>query len=228
MNEEENPSEAQNCQCSIHNIMPTGLQHAPVDFWDGVVHEESSVESSDEQEDSARTGAINFSGSNEFVGSFDNLEVDSPLVFADTKELSAEEKLKIVFDLPEIEKYYKEFACWLVRSVLLKGYLYVTEKHMCLNCGADVKFKGTINKGYSDYCSLDCANDSGDLLNRQKESIKKKYGVESTNQLDSVKNKKKESFLDKYGVDNPMKNESIKTKRLESIKKKYGVDNVTF
>jgi hypothetical protein len=101
-----------------------------------------------------------------------------------------------------------------------------TEKHMCLNCGADVKFKGTINKGYSDYCSLDCANDSGDLLNRQKESIKKKYGVESTNQLDSVKNKKKESFLDKYGVDNPMKDKSIKTKRLESIKKKYGVDNV--
>ncbi len=130
MNEEENPSEVQNCQCSIHNIMPTGLQHAPVDFWDGMVHEESSVESSDELEDSARTGAINFSGSNEFV-TFDNLEVESPLVFADTKELSAEEKLKIVFDLPEIEKYYKEFACWLVRSVLLKGYLYVTEKHMC-------------------------------------------------------------------------------------------------
>lgn len=46
-------------------------------------------------------------------------------------ELTIEEKLQLVFELPELEAYQKELACWLVRSVLLKGYMYITTHHIC-------------------------------------------------------------------------------------------------
>ena len=34
----------------------------------------------------------------------------------------------------------------------------IKQKHKCLHCGSDVKFKGTLSKGYGDFCSLKCAN----------------------------------------------------------------------
>ena len=125
MNEEENAS---GNKCSIHNIMLNDPQQG---FWGGMAHDETSTESSDEQDGYHSKMAENFGSSTENVVSPDTIEAVSSLVFVDTQEHSAEEKLQTVFDLPEKEKYYKEFACWLVRSVLLKGHLYITEKHMC-------------------------------------------------------------------------------------------------
>lgn len=113
---------------SIHNVMPSGTHQSSLNFWNNP--SESADESSDEQDDSPKKGKIDFSQSNENVTSLD-MDSETPLIFGDTIELSVEEKLQMVFDLPEKEKYYKEFACWLVRSVLLKGYMYVTEKHLC-------------------------------------------------------------------------------------------------
>ncbi|MEN6294412.1 MAG: hypothetical protein ABFD07_20655, partial [Methanobacterium sp.] len=101
----------------------------------------------------------------------------------------------------------------------------ITNKVSCLNCNSEVKFKGNINKGYNKYCSLECANDSGDLINLAKDATIKKYGVDSTNKLESVKNTKKESYISRYGVDNPMKDIHIKNKHKESLLKNHGVDN---
>ncbi|KAJ3323240.1 Sterol 3-beta-glucosyltransferase [Boothiomyces sp. JEL0866] len=39
-------------------------------------------------------------------------------------ELTIEEKLQIIFELPERETYVGEYACWLMRTVPLKGYMY--------------------------------------------------------------------------------------------------------
>ncbi|PPR00259.1 hypothetical protein CVT24_005007 [Panaeolus cyanescens] len=41
------------------------------------------------------------------------------------------EKLKEVYDLDEIEEVWAEMPCWLLRSVLLQGYMYLTNSHLC-------------------------------------------------------------------------------------------------
>jgi len=132
-----------------------------------------------------------------------------------------ESYLKINY--PEVLEKIKEFIVINnLTGLTFKEEVYyfinnIKEKHKCLHCGLDVKFKGTLSKGYGDFCSLKCANDSGDLNRRQRESILNKYGVESTNQLDSVKEKKKMILEERYGVDNPMKIESVKQKYKRKI-----------
>ena len=101
----------------------------------------------------------------------------------------------------------------------------VKEQVKCSHCGKLVKFKGNLNKGYGKYCSLKCANDSGELVKLAKESIISKYGVDSTNKLEEVKKKKIKTYISKYGVDNPMKSDVIKHKHKETIKNNYEVDN---
>ncbi|CAE6416534.1 unnamed protein product, partial [Rhizoctonia solani] len=41
------------------------------------------------------------------------------------------EKLKEVFGVPEIKEVVAEMPCWLLRSVLLQGYMYLTNTHIC-------------------------------------------------------------------------------------------------
>jgi len=113
--------------------------------------------------------------------------------------------------------YFKEKIWYFMNGV--------TDKVSCYHCGADVKFKGTLNKGYGKFCSLGCANDSGILIKLQKASIFNKYGIESTNQLESVKDKKKLSYIKNYGVDNPMKSDVVKKKLVDTVISTYGVDN---
>lgn len=57
-----------------------------------------------------------------------------------------------------------------------------------------------------------------------KEVILKKYGVESTLQLDEIKNKSRRTLENKYGVDNIMKCEIGKEKFKDSMIKLYGVE----
>ncbi|KAF8490722.1 hypothetical protein JB92DRAFT_3090591 [Gautieria morchelliformis] len=40
-------------------------------------------------------------------------------------------KLREVFDLNDINEVVAEMPCWLLRSVLLQGYLYLTNAHLC-------------------------------------------------------------------------------------------------
>lgn len=40
-------------------------------------------------------------------------------------------KLQDIFNLPTSEEILGEYSCWLFRSVLLKGYLYLTTGHLC-------------------------------------------------------------------------------------------------
>lgn len=41
------------------------------------------------------------------------------------------QKLQEVFNLPTAETVLAEYPSWLFRSVLLQGFLYLTEKHLC-------------------------------------------------------------------------------------------------
>ncbi|KAI0080011.1 hypothetical protein K474DRAFT_1658250 [Panus rudis PR-1116 ss-1] len=41
------------------------------------------------------------------------------------------EKLRDVFDLNDIHEVIAEMPCWLLRSVLLQGYMYLTDSYLC-------------------------------------------------------------------------------------------------
>ncbi|KAF4120938.1 hypothetical protein GMORB2_2424 [Geosmithia morbida] len=41
------------------------------------------------------------------------------------------ERLKDIFDFEEPEQVVQEYPCWLLQSVLLQGFLYITAKHIC-------------------------------------------------------------------------------------------------
>ena len=41
------------------------------------------------------------------------------------------EKLQEVFELKQVEEVVAEMPCWLLRSVLLQGYMYLTNTHIC-------------------------------------------------------------------------------------------------
>jgi PH domain len=92
----------------------TGL--LSTDFWDEN-DEDSSVESFDEDANETKPKLT--------------ISADSSPSRESAEKLSIDKKLQLVFELPEVEKYLKELACWLVRSVLLKGYMYITEHHIC-------------------------------------------------------------------------------------------------
>jgi hypothetical protein len=105
---------------SIHHVLSGNSgnsRNLPSEFWGGA-DDDSSVESFD---------------SNIEIVEKDLERVSVPVVEPPEleTEFSIEKKLQLVFDLPEEESYRTEFPCWLVRSVLLKGYIYVTEHHVC-------------------------------------------------------------------------------------------------
>lgn len=54
------------------------------------------------------------------------------LVASPRKEpLTLERKLMELFGFDELETIIAEYKCWLLQSVLLDGYLYVTQRHIC-------------------------------------------------------------------------------------------------
>ncbi|KAF9970576.1 Sterol 3-beta-glucosyltransferase [Actinomortierella ambigua] len=49
--------------------------------------------------------------------------------FRDSKSIA--EKLRSAFGYSEMEDFLGEYSCWLARSVLLPGYMYLTTNHIC-------------------------------------------------------------------------------------------------
>ncbi|KAJ8128975.1 hypothetical protein O1611_g4656 [Lasiodiplodia mahajangana] len=41
------------------------------------------------------------------------------------------QKLKEIFEFDQPEEVVEEYPCWLLQSVLLQGYMYITSKHVC-------------------------------------------------------------------------------------------------
>lgn len=93
----------------------------------------------------------------------------------------------------------------------------------CLECNNNVTYLGSINRGFSKFCSITCSNKS--IITNNKRKIK--Y---SSKEFIIIKEKsvikRKKTNLKKYGVDNPMKNLNVKNKLKKTNIKKYGVSNV--
>lgn len=57
-------------------------------------------------------------------------------------------RIKKVFDLEKVEKVIAEYQCWLLQSILLQGYMYVTERHICFYAYLPKKAHSIIKSGY--------------------------------------------------------------------------------
>ena len=56
---------------------------------------------------------------------------ESSITHREKRRATLAEKLQEVFELDELEEVLAEYSCWLFRSVLLQGFLYLTSGHLC-------------------------------------------------------------------------------------------------
>lgn len=40
-------------------------------------------------------------------------------------------RIQQIFEFEEVEEVISEYPCWLLQSILLQGYMYITQKHIC-------------------------------------------------------------------------------------------------
>jgi len=120
-------------------------------------------------------------------------------------------------------------------------YNKLISKPKCSGCDKYVEFSGRFDRGYNDFCSLQCANDNKDnIMDRIKKSNNDKWGVDFFPQHKSFVSKVKNTKLSKYGdknYNNKEKNQKTKLdrygdKNYNNIDKakityidRYGVDN---
>ncbi|KAJ4002520.1 Sterol 3-beta-glucosyltransferase [Fusarium irregulare] len=68
---------------------------------------------------------------------------------SDGDEASAlSKKLKEIFEFDEYEQVIEEYPCWLLQSVLLQGYMYITSKHICFYAYLPKKAHEAVKSGY--------------------------------------------------------------------------------
>lgn len=118
---------------------------------------------------------------------------------------------------------------------LLYLYLHPGINTKCPVCGNDLPFQNFFN-GYRKACCQKCSSIL--TVQKGKQTLLEKYGVENAMQVQEFKDKcfedvdynarhqkAVETNLKKYGVDNPMKVEEFKNKLRDTSIEKYGVDN---
>lgn len=94
-------------------------------------------------------------------------------------------------------------------------YHNLTEIPSC-PCGGKSKFSDRFDKGYNDFCSLECANNhKEELVKRQKEAIQKKWGVDFFPQHKDFIKKQKETKKERYGDENYNNVEKMKLTKEE-------------
>ncbi|CAM1503579.1 Fc.00g011700.m01.CDS01 [Cosmosporella sp. VM-42] len=57
-------------------------------------------------------------------------------------------KLMEIFEFDEPEQVIEEYPCWLLQSVLLQGYMYITAKHICFYAYLPKKAHAVAKSGY--------------------------------------------------------------------------------
>lgn len=87
--------------------------------------------------------------------SFDLERLSSDLRRAELNDDSGDEHptklqlaLKEIFELDEAEEVIGEYPCWLLLSVLVDGYLYITSKHICFWAYLSKKADKVMKDGY--------------------------------------------------------------------------------
>lgn len=64
------------------------------------------------------------------------------------KPVSLSERLMQIFDFDEPEEVINEYPCWFLQTVLLQGYMYITQKHVCFYAYLPKKDTEVSKSGY--------------------------------------------------------------------------------
>lgn len=74
----------------------------------------------------------------------------SPLadMSSSTTHVALPDALKDIFEFDEAEKVIAKYKCWYLQSVLLEGYIYITQRHICFYAYLQKKTGVTIKSGY--------------------------------------------------------------------------------
>ncbi|KAH8645806.1 glycosyltransferase family 28 domain-containing protein [Xylariales sp. PMI_506] len=65
-----------------------------------------------------------------------------------TADSALSRQLKEIFEFDHPEKVLEEYPCWLLQSVLLQGYMYITAKHICFYAYLPKKAHEVAKSGY--------------------------------------------------------------------------------
>ncbi|KAI4726099.1 UDP-Glycosyltransferase/glycogen phosphorylase [Aureobasidium sp. EXF-10728] len=71
-----------------------------------------------------------------------------PDMSSSTTQVALPDALKDIFNLDEAEKVVAKYPCWYLQSVLLQGYIYITQRHICFYAYLQKKTGVTIKSGY--------------------------------------------------------------------------------
>ncbi|KAF2273913.1 sterol 3-beta-glucosyltransferas-like protein [Westerdykella ornata] len=58
------------------------------------------------------------------------------------------DRLQQIFEFDSVEDVIAEYPCWLLQSILLQGYLYITQKHVCFYAYIPKKHHDVTKTGY--------------------------------------------------------------------------------
>ncbi|KAF3049515.1 Sterol 3-beta-glucosyltransferase [Didymella keratinophila] len=58
------------------------------------------------------------------------------------------QRIRQIFEFEDIEEVISEYPCWLLQSILLQGYMYITQKHICFYAYIPKKHHDVSKTGY--------------------------------------------------------------------------------
>lgn len=102
----------------------------------------------------------------------------------------------------------------------------LNEVPICKNnaCNNYVEFRGTLNKGFSKYCSRKCSAISEDTRSLYRKTSNKNYGVSSPLSSDIVRSKIYDSMINTYGSKTAVQNPEGMNKRKATNLERYGAE----
>ncbi|EWC48249.1 sterol 3-beta-glucosyltransferase [Drechslerella stenobrocha 248] len=121
-------TELNSSQGSIH--IPSTSRSAPVSDLPSLAHSTTTVTNS--------AAAV--------AEDLDNDDVLFPEFSITATALS--EKVQKIFHLAELEEVQSEYPCWLLKTVLLQGYLYITDRHICFFAYMPKKQDSVLKSGH--------------------------------------------------------------------------------
>jgi sterol 3beta-glucosyltransferase len=71
-----------------------------------------------------------------------------PDMASSTTQVALPDALKDIFDFDQAEKVIAKYPCWYLQSVLLQGYIYITQRHICFYAYLQKKTGVNIKSGY--------------------------------------------------------------------------------
>lgn len=71
-----------------------------------------------------------------------------PDMSSSTTQVALPDALKDIFNFDEAEKVVAKYPCWYLQSVLLQGFIYITQRHICFYAYLQKKTGVTVKSGY--------------------------------------------------------------------------------